>query len=146
MLTLTYEYKLVPTLDQRQIFDEWLKVCAWVWNFALRERKDWANSRKCDINMCSIRQEYIIPVDVKRPTYASQCKALTAAKKEYPFLKVPQSQVLQQVLKSLETAFVTRVLREAELHRKLAHLCGRVVLGFPDSKSLAGCGHLSSHR
>jgi putative transposase len=107
MLTLTYEYKLVPKLEQIKIFDEWLKICSSVWNFALRERKDWANSRKCDIDRCSINQEYIIPVDTKRPTYASQCKALTAAKKEYPALKIPQSQVLQQVLKNLETAFVS---------------------------------------
>ena len=105
MLTVTYEYKLVPTAEL-QTFDDWLKVCSSVWNFALRERKDWANSRKCDINCCSIKQEYIIPVDVKRPTYASQCKALTAAKKEYSILRVPQSQVLQQVLKTLEAAFV----------------------------------------
>lgn len=107
MLTLTYEYKLVPTLEQIEIFDDWLKVYSSAWNFALRERKDWVNSRKCDIDRCSIVQEYIIPVDTKRPTYALQCRALTAAKQEYPPLKVPQSQVLQQVLKTLETAFVS---------------------------------------
>lgn len=107
MITLTYEYKLAPTPEQIEIFDNWLKVCSSVWNFALRERKEWANSRKCDIDHCSIEQEYIISVDTKRPTYASQCKALTAAKKEYSHLKVPQSQVLQQVLKNLETAFVS---------------------------------------
>lgn len=115
MLTLTYEYKLVPTPEQIQTLDDWLKVCSSVWNFALRERKDWANSRKCDVLACSIRSEYIIPVDVKRPTYASQCKALTAAKKEYPHLKVPQSQVLQQVLKTL----LQRLFR-----------CGQEDLGF----------------
>lgn len=107
MLTLTYEYKLIPTPKQIQIFDDWLKVCSSVWNFALRERKDWANSRKCDIDRCSILLEYIIPIDTKRPTYALQCKALTAAKQEHPALKIPQSQVLQQVLKTLETAFVS---------------------------------------
>ena len=107
MLTLTYEYKLVPTSEQIQIFDNWLKVCSSVWNFALRERKDWANSRKCDVSACSIQSEYIIPVDTKHPTYASQCKTLTAAKKEYANLKIPQSQVLQQVLKQLETAFIS---------------------------------------
>ena len=106
MITLTYEYKLAPTSEQIQTFDQWLEICSSVWNFALRERKDWANSRKCNINSCSIISEYIIPPEVKRPTYASQCKALTAAKKEYPHLKIVHSQVLQQVLKQLETAFV----------------------------------------
>ncbi|MEW5861659.1 MAG: transposase [Cyanobacteriota bacterium] len=107
MITLTYEYKLAPTLKQTQVFDHWLEICRSVWNFALRERKDWVNSRKCDINFCSIISEYLIPPDAKRPTYASQCKALTAAKKEYPQLKIVHSQVLQQVLKQLETAFVS---------------------------------------
>ncbi len=107
MITLTYEYKLAPTPEQIQTFNQWLEICRSVWNFALRERKDWANSRKCDINACSIISEYIIPPNVKRPTYASQCKALTAAKKEYPHLKIVHSQALQQVLKQLETAFVS---------------------------------------
>lgn len=107
MITLTYEYKLAPTLEQIQVFDQWLEICRSVWNFALRERIDYAHSRKCDINACSIVSEYIIQPDVKRPTYASQCKALTTAKKEFPHLKIVHSQVLQQVLKQLETAFVS---------------------------------------
>ncbi|MBV8882487.1 MAG: helix-turn-helix domain-containing protein [Chroococcidiopsidaceae cyanobacterium CP_BM_RX_35] len=68
MITLTYKYKLAPTLEQKQVFDHWLEICRSVWNFALRERKDWANSRKCDINACSIISEYIISGDAKRPT------------------------------------------------------------------------------
>ena len=138
MLTLTYEYKLVSTPEQIQTFDDWLKVCSSVWNFALRERKDWANSRKCDVSACSIKQEYIIPVDVKRPTYASQCKALTAAKKEYPALKVPQSQVLQQVLKSLETAFIGGVGGQRICPPNPPYQCGSKGLGFPDSRSRGG--------
>ncbi|MBV9389258.1 MAG: transposase [Chroococcidiopsidaceae cyanobacterium CP_BM_ER_R8_30] len=107
MITLTYEFKLEPTPEQIQAFDQWLEVCRRVWNYALRERKDWFNSRKCEINACSLHHEYIIPSDAPRPTYAQQCKSLTAAKKEYPDLKIPHSQVLQQTLKILETAFVS---------------------------------------
>lgn len=111
MLTLTYEFKLDATPEQASSFDEWLEICRRVWNYGLRERKDWVNSRKCDIDSCSLVQEYIIPQDAKRPTYASQCKALTAAKKEYPDLKIPQSQVLQQVLRNLEAAFISMWFR-----------------------------------
>ncbi len=107
MITLTYEYKLAPTPSQIQTFDRWLEICRGVWNFALRERKDWAKSRKCNIDACSIVSEYIIPPLSKRPTYASQCQALTAAKKEFPHLKIVHSQMLQQVLRQLETAFVS---------------------------------------
>lgn len=107
MITLTYEYKLTPAPEQRKTFDNWLEACRSVWNLALRERQDWVNSRKCEFDACSILSEYIMPADAKRPTYASQCKGLTAAKKEYAHLKTVRSQVLQLVLKQLETAFVS---------------------------------------
>jgi putative transposase len=83
-----------------------LTVCRKVWNFALRERKDWINSRKCQINACSISGEYIIPADAPYPNYATQCKSLTKAKIEVPELTTVNAQALQQVLKKLEAAFV----------------------------------------
>ena len=106
MLKLTYEYKLIPTDAQSETFDQWLTICRKAYNFARRERKDWLNSRKCDINSCSIKQEYIIPADAPRPTFARQCKTLAEAKKSIPELKLPHAHVLQQVLRQLEAAFI----------------------------------------
>jgi len=106
LLNLTYEYKLIPTDKQRETFDQWLNICRKVYNFALQERKDWVNSRKCDINSCSIKQEYIIPSDAPRPSFARQCKSLAFAKKSIPELKLPHTHVLQQALRQLEAAFV----------------------------------------
>jgi putative transposase len=81
-------------------------VCQKVYNYALRERKDWVNSRKSAVNACSIHSEYIISPDTPRPNYNSQCKSLTEAKKVYPELNLPHSQVLQQTLRTLEAAFI----------------------------------------
>jgi putative transposase len=106
MLTLTYEYKAMPTDEQIQLVEHTLTVCRKVWNFALRERKDWMNSRKCPVNACSLISEYITPADAPYPNYAQQCKSLTAAKDQFPELKTVNAQVLQQVLRKLETAFV----------------------------------------
>lgn len=106
MLTLTYEYKALPTNEQIQLIEHTLTLCRKVWNFALRERKDWLNSRKCSVNACSVVSEYIMPVDVPYPNWAIQCKSLTAAKEKFPELKTVHAQVLQQVLRKLETAFV----------------------------------------
>ncbi len=106
MLNLTFEYKAIPTPEQVQLIEHTLTVCRKVWNFALRERKDWINSRKCQINACSISGEYIIPADAPYPNYATQCKSLTKAKAEFPELSTVNAQALQQVLKKLETAFV----------------------------------------
>lgn len=107
MFSLTYEFKLKPTQDQVSLFEDWLEQCRRVYNYALAERRDWYKSRSCQINSCSIHSEYIIPALVPRPTYASQCKSLTEARKKIPALKDVQSQVLQQTLKRLEQAFVS---------------------------------------
>nr|WP_317269777.1 hypothetical protein [Arthrospira sp. PLM2.Bin9] len=48
----------------------------------------------------------MIPADAPKPNYAIECQSLAAAQKTFPRLKIPQSQVLQQTLKQLETAFV----------------------------------------
>ncbi|CCQ58487.1 putative transposase [Crocosphaera watsonii WH 0402] len=53
MLTLTYEYKLIPDRQQIEVIEHTLNVCRSVWNHALRERKDWLNSRKSPVQQCS---------------------------------------------------------------------------------------------
>lgn len=105
MLTITYEYKLNPTPNQVELIERWLEVSRQVWNFALRERKDWMNSRKCPVNACSIQAEYIIPVNTPYPDYHRQAKSLTEAKKSNKDLKDVNAQVLQQILRRLELAF-----------------------------------------
>ncbi len=103
---MTYDYKLKLSKSQIHKIEAYLEVCRKVYNYALKERKDWVNSRKSPVNACSIHSEYIVSADTPRPTYNSQCKALTKAKKNYPELNVPHSQVLQQALRTLEAAFV----------------------------------------
>ena len=106
MLVLTYEFKLKPTTEQVSIFESWLIACRKVYNYALAERKDWVRSRKCAINACSLEKEYIIPANSKRPTYLTQCKALTKARKDFSELGKVHVHVLQHTLKRLENAFV----------------------------------------
>ncbi len=106
MITLTYEYNLIPDDAQVKVIEDTLSVCRSVWNFALRERKDWLFSRKCDINACSLEKEYIIPVDAPYPNYHVQAKHLTEAKKSSERLRSVNAQVLQQVLRALDRAFL----------------------------------------
>jgi putative transposase len=105
MLNLTYEYKIQPTRQQELTLLSWLETCRKVYNHALRERKDWINSRICSINACSIKSEYIVPVDTPYPSYHRQCKSLTVAKDRIPEFKDVHSQVLQQTLNTLDKAF-----------------------------------------
>ncbi|HEY9861489.1 MAG TPA: transposase, partial [Candidatus Obscuribacterales bacterium] len=117
MLNLTWEFKLEPTAEQVSEIERILDVCRNVWNFALRERKDWLDSRKSPVNACSIRQEFIEPADAPFPAYARQCKALTAAKADFPRLKTINAQVLQQVLRKLENAWESWRLKRSGLPR-----------------------------
>ena len=105
MLNLTYEFKLNPNKKQVAVIENTLDVCRSVWNFALRERKDWISSRKSNINSCSLAGEYIISADQLYPDYHKQAKALTEAKKDNEHLKSINAQVLQQTLRTLDRAF-----------------------------------------
>jgi putative transposase len=106
VLTLSYEFKLKPTVEQVREIEHTLTVCRKVWNYALRDRKDWIKSRKSPVNACSLVSEYIISPNEPYPSYAKQCKTLTEAKEKLSELKTVNAQVLQQVLRRLETAFL----------------------------------------
>ena len=84
---------------------DWLEQSRRVYNYALRERKDWMQSRRCRVDACSIESEYIIPADALYPNYYAQKKALTQARKVILKLDSVHSQVLQEVLLRLDKSF-----------------------------------------
>ena len=86
----------------------WLETLRSVYNYALRERKDWIKSRRCAIDRCDLTGEYILPANAPYPDYYKQQNALTAAKKTMPHLKDVQSQVIQEPLRRVDAAFVAR--------------------------------------
>jgi putative transposase len=105
VLNLNYCYRIYPDATQEKELIEWLEICRGVYNYALAERKEWINSRKCQINACSINSEYIVPADEPFPDYYRQKKTLTQAKKKSPELRQVYSQVLQEVIGRLDKAF-----------------------------------------
>ena len=105
MLTLTHSYRIYPDANQEATMQDFLEQSRRVYNYALRERKDWMQSRKCRVDACSIESEYIIPADTPYPNYYAQKKALTAARHVIPELDAVHSQVLQEVLLRLDKAF-----------------------------------------
>ena len=105
---MNYSYRVYPSLAQEARMVAWLEACRGVYNYAVGERKDWIKSRRCAIDRCSLRSEYIIPSDMPYPNYYAQKRALTAAKRDFPQLKDVQSQVLQAVMGRVEGAFAAR--------------------------------------
>jgi putative transposase len=111
MLTMNYQFRVYPNLEQELRMVSWLEMCRGVYNYALGERKDWIKSRKCDINSCSLISEYIIGADVPYPNYYKQQNALTAVKGDLIHLKDVQSQVIQEPLRRVDAAFVAMKAR-----------------------------------
>lgn len=101
MLNFNYSYRIYPDSTQETTLLEWMKIARKAYNYGLREIKDWCNSRKCQIDRCSIEFEYILPADLRFPNEINQLNNLPKAKKEFPRLAELPSQVLQQVIKQL---------------------------------------------
>ena len=101
MLTLTYRYRIYPSTAQEYQFIEWMEICRGAYNYALREIKDWCDSRKCLVDRCSLEKEYILSPELKFPGEIQQLNNLPKAKKEFPRLSEVPSQVLQQAIKQL---------------------------------------------
>jgi putative transposase len=102
---MNYRYRIYPDATQQDTLFEWMEICRSAYDYALREIKDWCNSRKCLVDRCSIEQEYILPANLKCPNEVSQLNALPKAKKEFPRLGEVPSQALQQAIKQLHRAW-----------------------------------------
>ncbi|HEY9708390.1 MAG TPA: transposase [Oculatellaceae cyanobacterium] len=101
MLALTHRYRIYPDAIQEQTLLEWMEICRGAFNYALREIKDWCDSRKCLVDRCSVEKEYILSPNLKFPSEVYQLNNLPKAKKEFPKLSEVPSQVLQQAVKQL---------------------------------------------
>ncbi len=98
---MNYRYRIYPDAAQAQMLFEWQETCRLAYNYALREIKDWCNSRKCLMDCCSLESEYILPADLRFPSEVRQLNALPKAKKQFERLAQVPSQVLQQAIKQL---------------------------------------------
>jgi putative transposase len=80
---------------------EWMEICRRAYNYALREIKDWCDSRKGLVDRCSLEKEYILSPELRFPGEVYQLNNLPKAKKEFTKLSEVPSQVLQQAIKQL---------------------------------------------
>ena len=104
-MILNYRYRIYPDAQQAEQLNDWLETCRVSYNYALRELKDWIASRKCPIDRCSLKSEYIMAADYPFPSYHQQQNNLPKAKKKFPRLKTVQSQVLQTNVKRLHDSW-----------------------------------------
>ncbi|NEO35418.1 MAG: transposase [Moorea sp. SIOASIH] len=102
---MNYTYRIYPSAAQQELMLRWLETCRRLYNRCLRDLKDWINSRKCQVDRCSIDREYIMSADIPFPGYMEQKRQLTQWKKTDPQLKAVHSQVTQDVVKRLHNSW-----------------------------------------
>ncbi|HAC64257.1 MAG TPA: hypothetical protein DCF68_12130 [Cyanothece sp. UBA12306] len=108
----TYQYRLMPTTQQKLTLNEWLRICRFWYNRQLGERFNWWSQNRCPVNACPLVCH--LPSLKERPNYYSQKKQLPLLKKslvtvewsgeELNFVEVP-SLTLQEVCKRVDRAF-----------------------------------------
>ncbi|MDJ0658237.1 MAG: transposase [Crocosphaera sp.] len=105
MLTMNMTFRIYPSAASEAIMLDWLETCRRLYNCCLRDLKTWLNGKKCPIDRCSLKQEYIVPADLPFPSYLEQKRQLTQWKKENPWLKAVHSQVTQDVVKRMHNTW-----------------------------------------
>ncbi len=106
---------------------EWLETCRRVYNYSLRELKDWIALRKYPVDRCSLNQEYIVPADEPFPSYHRQQNNLPKAKKNNKFLSAVHSQVLQTTVRRLHDTWDVFQVRLHNTQRSCSRSDGQVM-------------------
>ena len=110
----TYRYRLKPTSAQEELFRQFAGARRFIWNWALAQRK--AHYRETG----------------KSLSVATLCLELTQLKRQpgYEWLRLMDSQALQQAIRDLDRAYVNFFERRAHLprfkNRKRSHLSFRI--------------------
>src|SRR6516165_6886642 len=79
-------YRLYPTPAQAEVLREHCSHARYVWNLAVEQHAHWRPGRK------------------GAPGYLEQCRQLTAARREYPWLAAGSQMVQQQALRDFVRA------------------------------------------
>ncbi len=102
-MRVSYQYRLKPDKEQIAKIEKWLDMLRCQYNYLLGVRFNWWETHRTAINSCPLICHLPEPSD--RPTYYSQKQSLTQLKKDRPWYKEVQSQVLQDCVKRVDLAF-----------------------------------------
>lgn len=108
----TYQYKVLPTTEQKLELNLWLRICQYWYNRQLGDRFDWWEMNRSPVDACPLVAS--LPELRDKPNYYSQKKYLPGLKKEpvtvewsgeeLDFSRVPAN-TLQEVCKRVDGAF-----------------------------------------
>ncbi|MGF1481641.1 MAG: RNA-guided endonuclease InsQ/TnpB family protein [Cyanophyceae cyanobacterium] len=99
----SYQYRLLPTYQQRCRMDQWLDMLRRQYNWLLANRFDWWTMNRCSVNACPLTCSIAQPREP--PEYYSQKRSLVVLKQERKWDKDIHAHVLQDMVKRVELAF-----------------------------------------
>ncbi len=102
-MRISYQYRLKPNKEQREIIDNTLSLLRHQYNYQLAQRFDWYEQNRCSIDRCPLICH--LPELKNKPTKTAQEKSLVQLKKDRPWYKKVHSQVLQSVCNRVDKAF-----------------------------------------
>jgi putative transposase len=103
-MRIAYQYRLRPTSQQIDTFEQWLELCRRQYNYRLAERFNWWEQNRCDADRCSLEVAKL-PQLKDKPSYYSQKRDLTNTKALFSEYKDIPSHTLQDVIARVEKTF-----------------------------------------
>jgi putative transposase len=107
-MKLAYQFKLLPTHDQRCRMERWLDMLRHQYNWLLADRFDWYEMNRCPANACPLVCSIVQPRE--QPEYYGQKRFLVSLKTEREWYKDIHADVLQDMVKRVDLAF-TRLIK-----------------------------------
>lgn len=102
-MRIAYQYRLLPTSEQRAEMSRWLDMLRLQYNWMLSERFQWWEENRSSVNACPLICH--LPELKDQPDYYSQKRSLVSLKQDRPWYKDIHSQVLQDMVKRVKLAF-----------------------------------------
>ncbi len=101
-MRLAYQYRILPTTEQKLTINKWLDMLRLQYNYLLQGKFDWYEQNRCPINACPLVCH--LPELKDYPDYYDQKRNLTILRKERPWYGKIHSQVLQDMVKRVDLA------------------------------------------
>lgn len=102
-MRIAYQYKLLPTAEQKARLSRWLDMLRHEYNWLLAERFSWWEQNRCDINACPL--VCYLPELRDNPEYYGQKRSLVQLKQDRPWYQEIYADVLQDCVKRVKLAF-----------------------------------------
>jgi putative transposase len=102
-MRIAYQFRLLPTAEQRAEMSRWLDMLRLQYNWMLAERFQWWDENRSPINACPL--VCYLPELKDQPDYYGQKRSLVPLKQDRLWYKDIHSQVLQDMVKRVKLAF-----------------------------------------